>query len=217
MASPARAAGQHARSVVRLKARRFLVGLGVLVVLTCGAGLALGFTSRGFAAVEVLAIAAMVAADRTLSPEIERWDSGARGEETVGELLRPLEAAGWSVLHDVVVGARGNVDHIAIGPAGVFTIETKSHPGSILARQVEPRMLKQAYAQAKMLERVTDEPVTPLLVFSRAYVRPAVSRQRGVTVLPGRMLAGHLARRKATHSPAQVAAISGRLRSALVA
>jgi hypothetical protein len=131
--------------------------------------------------------------------------------------LQPLEAAGWSVLHDVVVGTRGNIDHVAIGPAGLFTIETKSHGGRILASRVERGMLNQAYAEAKSLERVTGQPVTPLLVFSRAYVVPAVSRQRGVTVLPGRMLAGHLARRRPTHTPAQVQAISAHLRSALVA
>jgi hypothetical protein len=67
-------------------------------------------------------------------------------------------------------------------------------------------MLRQAYAQAKHLERLLGTTVAPLLVFSRAYLvgRP-VSRQRGVMVLPARMLAEHLARRPARLSPTQVA------------
>lgn len=210
-------AGQHARAVVRLKARRFLAGLGALVAVTVGAGAVLGIGSPEFAAVEVLAIAVMLIADRKLSPAIERWDRGASGEEAVGKVLAALEPAGWRVIHDVSVGARGNIDHIAVGPAGLFTIETKSHAGRISAGRIDRRMLAQAYAQAKQLERMTGEEVTPLLVFSRAYLQPAVSRQRGVTVLPARMLAGHLGRRRATVDPARVEPLHARLGQALAA
>lgn len=36
---------------------------------------------------------------------------------------------GWHVLDSVAVGDRGTIDHVVIGPAGVFTLNTKHHPG----------------------------------------------------------------------------------------
>ena len=58
------------------------------------------------------------------------WRVGAGGEETVGARLEKLERRGWHVLHSVPVGAReSDIDHVLIGPGGVFTINTKTHPG----------------------------------------------------------------------------------------
>jgi hypothetical protein len=208
-------AGGHARGRVRSYARRGLLGLSCLVVCTVIAGMALGFTSLSFAAVEVVAIAAMLSADRFFSPVIDRWDQGAVGEETVGEALAPLEGAGWRVLHDVMIGSRGNIDHVVVGRAGLFTVETKSHGGRIRAASVDTRMLNQAYAEAKSIERVTGEKVTPLLVFSRAFLQPAISHRRGVTVLPARMLAGYLERRPPVLEPERVEALHARLRATI--
>ena len=54
-----------------------------------------------------------------------RWQYGAAGERDVARALARLPRR-WSVLHDVDRG-RGNVDHIAIVPRGLFTIESKLH------------------------------------------------------------------------------------------
>lgn len=61
------------------------------------------------------------------------WRIGADGEEAVGAQLEKLAGKDprWRVLHAVPVGERGSdIDHLAIGPAGVFTINTKHHPGA---------------------------------------------------------------------------------------
>ena len=50
---------------------------------------------------------------------------GLDGERVVGQFLERLRGSGFHVFHDVV-GAGFNVDHVLIGPAGVFTIETKT-------------------------------------------------------------------------------------------
>lgn len=56
------------------------------------------------------------------------WRIGADGEQRVGRRLARLGDA-WHVLHAVPVGTRGSdIDHIVIGPGGVFTINTKHHP-----------------------------------------------------------------------------------------
>ena len=54
---------------------------------------------------------------------------GYFGERIVAECLEPLKRAGWHVFHDVPgesSGAKFNLDHVAVGPQGVFAIETKT-------------------------------------------------------------------------------------------
>ncbi len=64
-----------------------------------------------------------------LDPEAESWYSGALGEIRVGLLLGTLDD-GWTVLHSIPVGERGSdLDHLVIGPAGVYVINTKRHFG----------------------------------------------------------------------------------------
>lgn len=52
------------------------------------------------------------------------------GERSVGQFLEGLRENGYRVLHDIV-GDNFNIDHLLIGPKGIFTIETKtmSKPG----------------------------------------------------------------------------------------
>lgn len=55
---------------------------------------------------------------------------GADGEEAVGPRLERLVKRGWHVLHSIPVGERGSdIDHLLIGPGGIYTINTKNHPG----------------------------------------------------------------------------------------
>ena len=53
----------------------------------------------------------------------------ADGEEEVGRRLGKL-GPGWHVIHAVPIGTRGSdIDHVVIGPPGVFTLNTKNHTG----------------------------------------------------------------------------------------
>jgi Nuclease-related domain len=55
------------------------------------------------------------------------WRVGAEGEEEVARHLGKLRE-GWRVLHAVPVGEEGSdIDHVVIGPTGVFTLNTKNH------------------------------------------------------------------------------------------
>lgn len=54
---------------------------------------------------------------------------GYLGERAVGDALLPVIEAGYKVFHDVPAEVNEmtfNVDHVAIGPGGVFAIETKT-------------------------------------------------------------------------------------------
>ena len=58
------------------------------------------------------------------------WYQGALGEIKVGRMLSALGPE-WFVRHSVPIGARTkDVDHLVIGPGGVFVINTKHHAGA---------------------------------------------------------------------------------------
>lgn len=62
-----------------------------------------------------------------LHPEARSWFVGTLGEIEVGRMLDALPPE-WLVLHSVPIGAKStDVDHVLIGPAGVFVINTKHH------------------------------------------------------------------------------------------
>jgi hypothetical protein len=72
---------------------------------------------------------------RTLDAKTDEraWRVGADGEERVGWVLDRLARKDprWRFLHSVPVGkAASDIDHVLIGPAGVFTVNTKNHPGA---------------------------------------------------------------------------------------
>jgi hypothetical protein len=62
-----------------------------------------------------------------LSAEASSWYKGALGEIEVARVLDEL-GPDWTVLHSVPVGSgESDIDHVVIGPTGVFTINTKNH------------------------------------------------------------------------------------------
>lgn len=67
-----------------------------------------------------------------LAQSAAAWERGAEGESVVGEKLDGLPA-GWIVLHDRPWPGRerANLDHVVIGPAGVFVIDAKNWAGSV--------------------------------------------------------------------------------------
>jgi hypothetical protein len=66
------------------------------------------------------------------SPETLAWQRGAAGERHVARLLDPLVAHGWAVHHDLrVPGSNANVDHLLVGPPGVFVVDAKHYSGHL--------------------------------------------------------------------------------------
>jgi hypothetical protein len=184
--------------------------VGAVAALLIG-WMVLGVPSWALILLELGAIAALLLVGPRVDRDIGRWRRGAEGEEVVGRVLEQLSGDGWHVLHDVSFG-RGNIDHIAVGPGGVFTVETKSHGGRLSVDRLDPKMLSQAYAEKKTLEEITGIAARPLLVFSRAYLIEAMPAQRrGVTILPARMLPGFFARQRPTMSPEEARGIHERL------
>ncbi|WP_308049731.1 nuclease-related domain-containing protein [Streptomyces sp. TRM72054] len=60
----------------------------------------------------------------------DSWYTGLEGERRVGRELQRLSGHGWKVLHGVPKANGGDIDHLLIGPGGVFAINTKHHQGA---------------------------------------------------------------------------------------
>jgi Nuclease-related domain len=214
VASKTRKAGQYAQERAHTMILQSLLCIAVLLAWTSLSALAWGIASPRFIASELACCAGLALVSRR-DRAIEHWQKGADGERLVGGVLESLHGEGWRVLHDISFGG-ANIDHVAIGPGGVFTVETKSHPGRIQVDRIDSRMLKQAWAEKKRLEEITGLGVQPLLVFSRAYLQGRVPcRRDGVVVLPARMLAGYLRRARKLYSEEQVQSLYRRLCGAM--
>jgi hypothetical protein len=57
-----------------------------------------------------------------------RFNRGERGERRVADVLEELRSDGYKPIHDIVRDGF-NVDHVLVGPGGVFAIETKYRSG----------------------------------------------------------------------------------------
>lgn len=64
----------------------------------------------------------------------EAVEKGNAGERLVGGLLDVLDGAGWVVLHDRYRSASSpaNLDHVVVGPPGVFVVDAKNWTGERL-------------------------------------------------------------------------------------
>jgi hypothetical protein len=155
----------------------------------------------------VVFIAAFIAAARLFAAKTKENSNrylGYFGERIVAEHLEPLKGQGWRVLHDVPFqnnGSSFNIDHIAIGPQGVFAIETKTrrkgnarpgfddHKVFFDGRDLEwpwgndnhglEQAERNAIELAKVIKAETGERfhVAPILTLPGWYVEPRPSRE----------------------------------------
>ena len=164
----------------------------------------------------VVAVAALVfAAYRIYNalPRLHALKLGRDGEKAVGQFLESLRERGYRVFHDVV-GGNFNLDHVLIGPAGVFTVETKTHskPGgdarvtfdgeTIRIAGFEPDRdpVVQAKAQASWLRELLSEStgrrfeVKSVIVYPGWFVNEGDAKRNAVWVLEPKRLPTFLER-----------------------
>lgn len=108
---------------------------------------------------------------------IRAWTIGAEGEVRTAKALAPLEREGYRVLHDRrLPGSRANIDHLVIGPSGVFVVETKSYAGRLRIRgrdlyiggRRKTEFADQVNHAADVVSDVLDVDVEPILCVHRA-------------------------------------------------
>lgn len=189
--------GSHAR---RVALRASLQG-GVLIAVAAIAATTVLLRAHGQrpSVVWLTVAGALVALGAARLQTASRWRTGRRSERLVARRLRRLQRRGWVIVNDVDRG-RGNVDHLAIGPRGVFAIETKTtrRGGDELA---------QARANAAWAARRLGVAVTPVLCVAQRDQRPHVVAE--VLCVDARRLPRALARH--SHLAAlNVAAVTAR-------
>ena len=80
---------------------------------------------------------AVARSQREKAARLERsadlWQRGADGERATAAALDALPRQYWTVLHDVAWPGRprANIDHVAVGPPGVFVIDSKNWSGAV--------------------------------------------------------------------------------------
>jgi hypothetical protein len=112
----------------------------------------------------------------------EAFERGADGEEATARALGALSAEGWRVFHDVRWPGRSqaNIDHVLVGPGGVFVIDTKSWNGDIEVRSGQLRQdgkrrarhviasSAAAMAIGELLPGLGHKLIHPVICFARA-------------------------------------------------
>jgi Nuclease-related domain len=159
------------------------------------------------------------------SPDAVTWRRGAVGERRTARLLGPLERHGWAVLHDLAVpGSRANLDHVVIGPGGVFVIDSKQYRGR-LQLDSSGRLWHGPYLLAPTLRAVSFEAdqaaqvlpdpgvaVVPIVAVHGVQVPWGKVVVEGVPVVPARRLPSMLRQLPAVLGPERVAALASQAR-----
>jgi Nuclease-related domain len=149
---------------------------------------------------------------------------GIVGERAVGQFLESLREKKYRVFHDIV-GDNFNIDHVLIGPAGVFTVETKtwSKPVrgdaivkfdgehiTVFNKEPDRDPVIQAKAQATWLRTLLKEStgreylVRPVIVFPGWFVESTSVSRRDIWVLEPKALPAFLDQENAMLSKEEI-------------
>jgi hypothetical protein len=145
-------------------------------------------------------------------------------ERRTARLLGHLGQQGWAVLHDLALpGSLANLDHLMIGPGGVFVVDSKQYRGRL---QLDPSgrlwhgrypltaVLRAASFEADQAAQVLADPqvVVPILAVHGAQVPWGKVVMEGVPVVPARRLPSMLRQLPAVLGPERVADLADQAR-----
>ena len=60
------------------------------------------------------------------------WEAGTRGEKAVARTLQELDDSYYLLSNVRLPRGKGDIDHVLLGPNGVFVIETKNYSGKVM-------------------------------------------------------------------------------------
>lgn len=174
----------------------FCIGVAVMIIITAWLvalvrppALAASAATTSAVLISIVALFRM----RRAIKEMKGYSLGYKGEVYVSQCLDKLKAQGWRLFEDVP-NEKGNVDHVLVGPGGIFTIETKTHSRKD-GKKVEVTFdgqkvaingfetdepIKQAFAEAgfiKNLVGATKADVQPVLIYVGAMINYRGDRQ----------------------------------------
>jgi hypothetical protein len=167
--------------------------------------------------------------------ELRDWRFGMRGEQAVAEKLASPEVAraGYIVFHDLPRDGAWNIDHVVVGPGGVFVLETKTRPRRAATRNqdeqtvtfdgrtlqfpwcYDPKAAKEAERNAEWVQKLisdfapNDILVQPVIVVPGWYVETLGNYP--VKAMNAKYLVGYLAGSKPRLTADQLRPIIRRL------
>jgi hypothetical protein len=144
-----------------------------------------------------------------LAADSVSWYLGATGEIEVGRILAQLPPE-WTVFHALPIGTKNtDLDHLVVGPGGVFTINTKHHSGNtvwvgkrtVMINGRKYPYLRAAESEANKVTKLIQErmplaaPARPLIVVVDPKTLTIKERPERVTVLTAQQLRRWLTKR----------------------
>lgn len=157
-------------------------------------------------------------------PRLRALRQALDGERAIGQYLELLGQRGYRVFHDLL-GSGFNVDHVLIGPAGIFTIETKTwskprrgearigfdgHRVRVGSREPDERVVVQARAQANWMRELLAEStgrrfaVRPVVLFPGWFIEQSPGSTSEIWVLNPKALPEFLSRQSTALRPEEV-------------
>jgi hypothetical protein len=137
-----------------------------------------------------------------LSEQARSWQRGAHGERRTARLLDRLTRDGFVVFHDLAIpGSPANVDHLVIGPTGLFVIDSKQWTGSVQQgadglvwhnHYRLDRTLEAVRWEAETVGRLLGTRAVALLCVHGAHVQGGGLQAQGVAIVPAHLLRGAL-------------------------
>jgi hypothetical protein len=132
------------------------------------------------------------------SEQARAWQRGAHGERQTARLLDRLGRDGYVSFHDLALpDSPANLDHLVVGPSGVFVIDSKQWTGQVHQSADGlvwhdhyrlDRTLATIRWQAETLGRLLDIPVAPLVCVHGAHIQGGGLRAQGVAVVPATLV-----------------------------
>ncbi|CAN5171617.1 hypothetical protein BH11ACT2_BH11ACT2_05220 [soil metagenome] len=154
----------------------------------------------------------------------------AMGEIEVGDALDLLAApgSGWHVVHSIAVEEGAELDHLVIGPTGVYVVTTAAHPDGVVEASQRtftvsdvryPHIRNMEYEMGRverLLSAAAGEPVEVSGILAVVEPKSLVVREahRDVAVLPASTIVRWLSTRTRIISPADVEQIAAAARLA---
>jgi len=132
------------------------------------------------------------------SEQARTWQRGAHGERHTAHLLDRLTRDGYVAFHDLAMpDSPANIDHLLIGPTGVFVIDSKQWTGSV-HQGADGLVWHNHYRLDRALETVRWEAATvgrllrtrtaALLCIHGAHVQGGGLHAQGVAIVPAGLL-----------------------------
>jgi len=157
------------------------------------------------------------------------WAAATEGRRRTERVLRALDRAEWQVVDDVRVPQGGYVDHVVVGPCGIYVIDSKAWRGVVTVdqkgatitpggdpdaawtargrhRSLPPAAAAVAHGLTVTTGGRTPAPCAVVVVWAPFPERVAVSG--GVTYVAGEHLAAWLAGQPRRLDPERLAAVS---------